>query len=234
MKSYTYADIQRGLLKETYLYFKFIAYIFAVPFAFIAYKLKISPNQLTTLGILLVIPAMYFNLQGKYIIAILIFHIFFLIDAADGVLARGTDAKSKLGAYLDIIAHYIFHTLFFITFAIKVYQDGYILLALFMSSFLIVNSLYRVHCDFILKASIKDSDEAGLLGQSSDKERKSFLKKMMSVIVEAFNFPNVLVYLTLLIWNFYLLKIYFLCATFVSILYFIYTIYQSFIRMRAP
>lgn len=221
MKNYTYADMKRGLLKETYLYFKLIAYVFAAPFAFIAYKLKMSPNQLTMLGILLVIPAMYFNLHGNYIIAILIFHIFFLIDATDGVLARGTDAKSSLGAYLDDLAHYIFHTLFFITFAFSVFEDGHIKLALFISLFILINILHRAHYDLVYKIRT----EAGFAKQpSSAEEIISVPRKIFSIIIEAFNFPNVLVYLTLLIWNFNFLEIYFICATSVSLLYFIYII----------
>lgn len=132
MKIYTYENIKKGLLEETYLYFKFISYLFAAPIAYAAYKLRISANQITIIGILLSIPAAFLNIKGYYISALVFFHLFFLCDAVDGVLARGTNTKSLLGKYLDDLAHYIFHTLFIMTFAFSVFQKGYKILALFL------------------------------------------------------------------------------------------------------
>ncbi len=221
VKIYTYYDIKKGFKKHNKLYFRFLTRVFGVPLAYIAYKVGLSANKLTILAILLCAPAIYFNLNGSYIIAILFFHMFFLIDVVDGVLARGTNTETVLGEYLDDMAHYIFHTGFFFTFAVDVLRKGYFNLGILMVLFIIVNNLHRAHLNLVYKIRSKvGRSSAKLIADTSD----HFLwTNIFFLVLRSFRFPNVLVWMTLLVWNFQYLKIYFICATFFSLLYYFYT-----------
>lgn len=219
MKTYTYEDIKKGLLVETYLYFKLLAYVFTPPLSYGAYKIGLSPNQITTFGILLVFPAMYFNLQGHYVAGILVFHLFFLCDAVDGVLARGTNCKSKLGGYLDDLAHLIFHTGFFIAMSFSMYQTGHVRLGILIVLFLILDNLNRAHWELIHKIRADDIGK----NVSFNGPDEGIMVKVRNIFLGSFTFPNVLVWMTILIWDLKLLEVYFIYAVIFSSLYFLYT-----------
>lgn len=225
MRQYTLADMKRGRLKETYVYFKLLSYVFSAPVAYAAYRLGITANQVTTLGILLSFPAALFNLTGNYLGAILTFHLFFLCDAVDGVLARGTETKSCLGGYLDDLAHYVFHSIFFVTLAVNFYGTTYQKTAFYIIIFLITNLLLRAHHDLVHKAIAKSRIPDAQEQQDSDEN--SLSGKVREVILGSFEFPNVLVYITLLIWWVDYLSWYILYATTMTICYYVYIIAKT-------
>jgi len=212
-----------GLLVETYLYFKLFAYVFAPPLSYGAYKIGLSPNQITTFGILLLFPAMYFNLQGHYIAGILVFHLFFLCDAVDGVLARGTNCKSKLGGYLDDLAHLIFHTGYFMAISFSMYQTKHVRLGILMVLFLILDNLNRAHRELIHKISADDIGKNVSFNGPGDR----VVVKVKTMFLGSFTFPNVLVWMTILIWDLKFLEVYFIYAVFCSSQYFLYTMLKT-------
>lgn len=226
MGIYTYEDMKQGLLKETFLYFKLLSKVFAAPIAYIAYRLGITANQVTILGILLSIPAAYLNFTGNFIWAIAVFHLFFLLDAADGVLARGTNSKSILGAYLDDLAHYSFQPVFLVTFALGLYKEGFTGLAFASALFALLNTLYRANLDLINKLKYKN----GIVGSGESGESKdtgTLIYAIKGLILRSFDFPNILVWITLLFWNKPLLQYYLLYASVCSGLYLIFVIYKT-------
>lgn len=221
MTKYTYADMKKAVLVETFLYFKLLAYVFSPPLSYGAYKIGISPNQITTLGILLVIPAIYFNLQGYYIFGILMFHLFFLCDAVDGILARGTNRKSKLGGYLDDLSHLIFHTGFFIAMGFSMYKAGHVRLGMMIILFLILDNIKRMHSELAYRMHLNRGHVSYYESSAGN------IAKVRDMFLGSFTFPNSLVWLTLLIWNLQLLEVYFIYAVVFSLLYFLYSVLKN-------
>ena len=66
--------------------------------------MKLIPNFLSFLRILLVLPIIY-SLQGElYLLAAFLFFLSSITDFMDGYLARRFELESELGAFLDLIA----------------------------------------------------------------------------------------------------------------------------------
>ena len=66
--------------------------------------MKLIPNFLSFLRILLVLPIIY-SLQGElYLLAAFLFFLSSMSDFMDGYLARRYELESELGAFLDLIA----------------------------------------------------------------------------------------------------------------------------------
>ena len=62
------------------------------------------PNAISFLRVLLIIPVVWYLLQQRYEIALVLFAVAGLSDALDGYLARKYDWKSHLGGWLDPLA----------------------------------------------------------------------------------------------------------------------------------
>ena len=223
MGVYTYEDMKRGLVKETFLYFKLLSKVFAAPIAYAASRLGVTANQVTMLGILLSVPAAYLNLSGRLIPAIAVFHLFFLLDASDGVLARGTNSRSVLGAYLDDLAHYIFHTMFFVSFAIRSFQEGNQALAFFSALFILMNVLMRAHMDLVTVVKLKNK----LPVSRHEQDDETGGGKIRIMVLGSFDFPNVIVWITALAWNMRYLEYYFIYAATMASLYFVYQVVKT-------
>ena len=67
----------------------------------VAASLGISPNMVTTLGLVLVLAACYLFLNGQYLAGLLAGWIMTLLDTVDGKLARVTVQSSKFGHLYD-------------------------------------------------------------------------------------------------------------------------------------
>ena len=72
-----------------------------VPIIALLNKTGVTPNFLTWLGFVLLLPSLYFLIKGKFISAALIIIFATLFDMLDGALARMTDKKTKFGGFLD-------------------------------------------------------------------------------------------------------------------------------------
>tara|TARA_A100001011_G_scaffold16199_3_gene16831 strand:- start:973 stop:1506 length:534 start_codon:yes stop_codon:yes gene_type:complete len=66
--------------------------------------MRLIPNFLSLLRILLVFPIIYFLQSELYLLAALLFLISSSTDFFDGYLARRYELESELGAFLDLIA----------------------------------------------------------------------------------------------------------------------------------
>ena len=66
--------------------------------------MKLIPNFLSLLRIILVFPIIYFLQLDRYVLAASLFFVSSLTDYFDGYLARKYAIESELGAFLDLIA----------------------------------------------------------------------------------------------------------------------------------
>ncbi len=68
------------------------------------FTLKVIPNLITLLRLLLVVPVAISILRGEFILTLILFAICSISDGLDGYLARRFDCASRFGAMLDPIA----------------------------------------------------------------------------------------------------------------------------------
>ncbi len=97
-------------------------------------KLRIKPNHLTILSLLLSFFLFYFLINANFFYALIFILIISLLDAFDGALARRTNQQNDFGAYLDtIVDRYveflILFSLFFVNLP-EVFLPVYIWIAL--------------------------------------------------------------------------------------------------------
>ena len=84
---------------------------FSTPFTYLFVKFGVSPNAITLSSIILVIIGFYFLSIGSYfyfIIGLLFFVLFKILDMSDGEVVRITNMPSKEGIFYDRISHYFF------------------------------------------------------------------------------------------------------------------------------
>ncbi|MBU0686992.1 MAG: CDP-alcohol phosphatidyltransferase family protein [Candidatus Margulisbacteria bacterium] len=226
MGNYKYKTFKKSVVKEPCFYFQILSSLFAAPMAFISHKIGFTANQLTMSGIFLLFPALFFNLNAHYVAAIIVFHLFYLIDAADGVLARATRTTSLLGSYLDDLSHYLFHPIFFLSFAFSVYYDGYVELSFFVALFALADILFRANLDLIYdKYAI---NQEGLTFKTFPSSGRVPIDERLRIFfISSFTLPNVLVVMTVLFWNFKLLAIYFAYAAICSLGLYIYSVIRA-------
>ncbi len=221
-----------GLLREKYLYFMCVAYGTSPYVAWLAWFLGLTPNQITLLGIALAVPAVVLLLHGFTGSAIVVFHLFFVCDCADGVLARGSNNRSVRGAYLDDLAHYIFHPAFFYAYAYALNQQGHGRVAFFMALFITLNLVMKAHGDLVGKLRLKNNIQGAAAGGGAPEGGAAYWCK--SLFLGSFEFPNVLVWVTVLFWDLRLLEIYFIYACLMVALYLSYNMLRAGLATFAP
>ncbi len=71
------------------------------PLLDLLHKTGITPNAITWIGFLLLLPAVYLLAIGRFLPAALIIIFASIFDMLDGALARKYDQKTKFGGFLD-------------------------------------------------------------------------------------------------------------------------------------
>lgn len=71
------------------------------PLLVLLHKIGVTPNLITWLGFLLLLPAVYFLAVGHFVTAALIIIFASLFDMLDGALARKMGKITKFGGFLD-------------------------------------------------------------------------------------------------------------------------------------
>jgi CDP-diacylglycerol--glycerol-3-phosphate 3-phosphatidyltransferase len=66
-------------------------------------KTGVTPNFITWVGFFLNLPAVYFLINGKFVIAAVIIIVASVFDMFDGALARMMDKKTRFGGFLDSV-----------------------------------------------------------------------------------------------------------------------------------
>lgn len=91
-------------------------------------KMKLTPNQVTVLRLLVLIPPSAFLFTfGNYfanIVALALFHLFVFLDVVDGKLATVREMRTRLGEIIDPPIDYIGHNLVFVGITIGVLSSG--------------------------------------------------------------------------------------------------------------
>lgn len=219
-------DFKKGVLLEESLYFKCLATFINWRLAYLTYKAKLTPNQVTWLGVSMALPATVLNLTGHYVAAILSFHLFYFFDGADGVLARVTGRTSKSGAYLDEAAHYSFTTAYFISFAVFAYLSENYFLCCLLLTFFLLSTLVRANIDLILRVGGKNA----LL--SHNPKDGNFVFRIREILHRSFIYPNILVFITLTIWSLRLVEAYLVYGILMSFMYYCYSVVTTARRFR--
>lgn len=100
-------------------------------------KLNLTPNQITVLRLLILIPpAAFLFTLGNYfanIAALALFHIFAFLDVVDGKIATIRGMRTKLGEIIDPPIDYIGHDIVFVGIIIGVLSSGGVFRAAFYS-----------------------------------------------------------------------------------------------------
>lgn len=73
----------------------------SVYFVWLFAKLKIKPDIVTFLSLIIDIAAAYYILKNRLIVGAILIQLSFVFDCVDGQLARYTNQKSKFGSWLD-------------------------------------------------------------------------------------------------------------------------------------
>lgn len=99
---YTLEEIGSGLKnKSWFAYFGLTLFTSTRLTWFLANFTKVTPNQVTLIGLVSAIASGFCFWQGYFIIGAVFFWISYMFDCVDGNLARITKQGSKLGAFLD-------------------------------------------------------------------------------------------------------------------------------------
>lgn len=84
----------------------------------ISIKMNLTPNQITVLRLLVLIPpaTFLFTLNNYFanIVALVLFHLFIFLDVVDGKVATARGMRTRLGGIIDPPIDYIGHNLVFV------------------------------------------------------------------------------------------------------------------------
>lgn len=138
-KKYSFRDIENSFkaryITQIFGYWevaKILVYIFANFFR------EITPNQLTIISILLLMPFLYFSYTGKFLVAGFFYYLFYTFDIVDGALARLTNSKTKKGAFLDRICNWLWNigSILSLFFFFRFYKNFHYLFDIFVMLYL--------------------------------------------------------------------------------------------------
>lgn len=162
---------------------------------------SISANGVTWIMLLTGVISAFFYMRGEYVyslIGLLLHHLYFILDAVDGEVARYRKATSDRGVYLDLMSHIIVHPLLIMGMAIGVFfnnplpiADYYFLLLGFVGSFSYMMSNFAIDKKyefFVKKGNVKLIQKAKKT-ITYDEEKINFLKEEVWFLVsfEVFN-----------------------------------------------
>ena len=102
-----------------------LAQYFEEPGARFLHTLKLTPNTVTLLGLVVTGIAAYLASQGTFLLAGLVFLLASILDMLDGALARLTDGGTRFGAVLDSVADRLSESLLLLGLVIFYLGDDY-------------------------------------------------------------------------------------------------------------
>ena len=136
---------------------------------------NIIPNDVTLLMIISgLIGGILFLINNIYIkiIGVIFIHLWYILDCSDGEVARITKKFSKFGKELDYIAHTVNHPVFFLSYAITLYQNSflnpiYVLMSFFILCVLDMINRQILTINIIYELKIPSTDNSGIKGDYS-------------------------------------------------------------------
>jgi phosphatidylglycerophosphate synthase len=166
----TFSDFwsQRFATTGQYFFTRVISQRIGAAFAYAAYRLELSPNAVTLIGLGVMLSASLCLAlapahPGAMWAALMLYQAGFGLDCADGQLARATQRTSKFGAWLDIATDHVRQVSILIALGVNLLGHGappsVVLLALFVLGSGLTVSLHTVA---VLKAgAFKQHELAG-------------------------------------------------------------------------
>lgn len=175
-KSFEYKNsLKKDTRKYVFKYINVEKYI-SRPIASIivkmVYNTKITPNHLTYLSFLISIPGIILIALGNHLnVAIggILIYISFLIDAADGMLARSRNCGTEFGKYLDLFLDRISDFLILLSIIIYKYRmtdnKDWLIFGLFvLSLYMLQIILFYIKNMYLNRESGGSSEARGLIG----------------------------------------------------------------------
>jgi cardiolipin synthase len=99
------------------------------------------PNFITLIRIMLVPVMLFFLIEGKDLLGLLIFVVAALSDGLDGFIARAFKQKTRLGAFLDPLADKILLTTAFVVLAVKGFAPNWLAIMVASRDLLIMTGI---------------------------------------------------------------------------------------------
>jgi len=188
------SEIKRlGYSPEESIYYDVICRTIAAPVAKFFMILGLRANTVTAGMILFGIASGACLARGYFVFGLVLMHIFLIIDASDGYIAKASDDCSLTGLYLDHLGHYVAHPAF-----IAGLSAG--LFAYSGSMFVLVAGLIAAWAN-VVERSLRDTYNyvfyknvcrAGLKYESVRVRGTSFSYRVRSFVVGMMDFPFIL------------------------------------------
>ena len=207
---------QLGVRREHFLYFTLLSNGPGAMLAWVAHRFGLTPNVVTICGVILIAPAALLNSNGAVGWSFLLFHLFFVFDCADGILARATNQKSTVGAYLDDLAHEIFQPIFVVSLGWGFWRQGDAYGAGVCMMAAAMNSLLRANTELI-RHQLAPAPAGG--GESAG---HSWLQRTRWTILSTIDYPNMLLGMTATVWHRQAFMIYLWYCSAMSVAYVVF------------
>jgi hypothetical protein len=125
------------------------------------------------------------------------------------------------------MAHHMFHVPFMLSMAYAEYHAGQQMLSALLILFAVSNTLYRAQLDLLEKCAIFSTGGGTYNAMATSRQLGQVVRNFL---LGSFNFPNVLLWMTVLIWSPKLLTFYFLYANVMTFLYYFYLFSRALVR----
>jgi len=180
---------------------------------------KITPNQITIVMILFGFASAALFMLGGYLyvlIGVFVYHLYLIVDACDGEVARYKRLFSKRGLYLDYLGHVLVNPLIIMSLAIGVFRHNpglstgifkynpfpnfpawiFLLLGFIAFYFMVMNSMLKLK-----KYEMRiDKEEFDILKEKNIKHRESYNKKKR-LVEEVFFFFRIMTFNSILVFG---------------------------------
>jgi phosphatidylglycerophosphate synthase len=156
----------------------------------------ITPNQITILWAVIQIISTFFLISGEYVtslIALVIFQSMFILDCADGIVARTKKHFSLNGIYLDNIGHCLATSCLLIFFTIGTFRQQHNLIYILVGLIAVLS--YLMNKALTLSPVLYRDDDGKKVVKAS---RKAYIEKQNKFFVMVFNFLRLEHFLNLL------------------------------------
>ena len=156
---------------------------------------NVTPNMITTMGLLFGLMAVYFIWKGNKMLAFVFFWVGFFCDCLDGYYARKYDMMSTFGAYYDITRDWIVTSLLIIIIFIKIKNPE--LRVFYVVSTLVLFFLMGVHVGCQEKNTVpqKQSETLKLTKNLCPDKRYIYITRFFGCATFIF-FQSLLIFLT--------------------------------------
>ncbi|MCK4351972.1 CDP-alcohol phosphatidyltransferase family protein [candidate division WOR-3 bacterium] len=157
---------------------------------------RITPNQITFLGMLVGLAGGVCLAFQKWIIGIILLQISYILDCVDGEVARYKKISSLSGEHLDMIGHFFVQPCVYFCFSVGLYQEFthlWILILGFLGALcsgpIVTSALDHVVMNIVRSGRIKDYQSGVKSQKSGVRSQKLEVIKLLKRIKRALTIP---------------------------------------------